>query len=50
MEEKKAFLQNENSNIIYSNEENVFKVPNHEKKGDYNVNPCLYHVKYELQF
>ena len=25
----------------YPNEENMFMAPNHEMKGDYNVNPCL---------
>ena len=35
--------------IIYPNEENVFVVPNHEKKGDYYVNPCQSQLKIELR-
>ena len=36
--------------IINLKEENVFMMPNHEKKGDYYVNRCLTQLKYELQF
>ena len=35
------FLWIQSINIIYHNEENLFVVPNHENKGDYNVNLCL---------
>ena len=41
MVEKVVFPLKPNFNIIYPNEENVFTVPNHKKKGDCYVNPCL---------
>ena len=47
---KKFFLWNESINIIYPNEENMVMVPNHEKNGDYYVNPCLSQSKDKLQF
>ena len=47
---RKAFTMKPNINIINPNEENVFMIPNHEKNGDYYVNPCLSQLKYELQF
>ena len=47
---KKAFLWNQSINVIYSNKENVFMMPNHEKKLDYYVNPYLFQLKYEPQF
>ena len=34
--------------IIYPNDENVIRVPNHEKNGDYYVNPHLSQLKDEL--
>ena len=46
--EVKFFLWNQSINIINPKEENVFMMPNHEKKGDYYVNPCLSQLKYEL--
>ena len=36
--------------IIYPNEENVFMMANHKKKGNYFVNPCLSQLKDELEF
>ena len=48
--EGEAFLRNQSIDIIYANEENVFMVPNHEKKGCYYVNPCLSQLKDELCF
>ena len=47
---REAFVRNQSINIINPNEENVFMMPNHEKKGDYYVNPCLSQLKVELQF
>ena len=44
------FLSNQSIKIVYHNKKNVFMVPNHEKKVDYNVNPCLSQWKDELQF
>ena len=44
------FLWNQSVNTIYPNEENVFMVPNHEMKGDCNVNPRLSQLESELQF
>ena len=41
MVERKAFHMKPKQNVKYSNEENVFMVPNHEKEGDYHVYPCL---------
>ena len=41
MVKKMFFLWNQNFNSIYPKEENMFIVPNLEKKGDYYVNPCL---------
>ena len=41
MVEKDAFLMKPKPQIIYLDEENAFMVPNHEKKGDDFVNPCL---------
>ena len=41
MVEREVFLWAESINVIYRNEKNVFIVPNHEKKWDYYVNPCL---------
>ena len=38
--EVKFFLRNQSINIIYPNVENVFVVPNQQKKGDYRVNLC----------
>ena len=35
------FLVKPKHQFIYPNEENQFMVPNHQKKGDYFVNPCL---------
>ena len=42
------FLWNQSFNIIYPNEENVIMVPNHEKKGDCYVIPCLSESMNEL--
>ena len=48
---KRSFsFQTKASNIINPNVENVFMTPNHEKKGDYYVNPSLSQLKYEPQF
>ena len=35
------FLMKPKHNVIYPNEENVFVVPNHEKKRDNYINPFL---------
>ena len=48
--EKKLFLWKQSINIIYPNEKNEFMIPNHEKKGDYYVNPCLSKLVSELWF
>ena len=45
---KKAFFRNQSINIIYLNEIIVFMVLNHEKKGDYHVNPCLSQLTDEI--
>ena len=42
MVEREVFLCNQSINIIYTNKENVFMVPNHDNNGDYYVNPCLF--------
>ena len=41
MVEKYVFLKNPKLQYLYLNEENVFIVPNLEKKEDNYVNPCL---------
>ena len=41
MVEGKAFLMNPKHQFIYLNDENGFKIPKHENKGDCYVNPCL---------
>ena len=43
-------LWNQIINIIYPKEENVFMVPNREKKGDYYVHPGLSKSMDEHQF
>ena len=48
MVEKQVFHMNQSIEIVYPNKENMFMVPNHEKKGDYYVNPCLSQLKGEL--
>ena len=45
---KKLFLWNQNINVIYPNEENEFMAPNHEKKGDYYLNPFFYQLRNKL--
>ena len=40
-----VFLIKPKYQFIYPNEENVFVVPNHEKKGDYYKSPCLSHCQ-----
>ena len=45
---EKIFLWNQSVNAIYPNKENVFTVPNHERKGDYYANLCLSQWKDEL--
>ena len=44
----KVFPINGMHQFIYPNEENEFMVPNHEKKGDYCINPCLSQLIEEL--
>ena len=39
MAERDIFFWNQRINVIYPNEENVFMVLNHERKGNYYVNP-----------
>ena len=46
--EGKAFLMRRKHQFIYPNKENKFMDPNHEKKGDYYVNPCLSNLMDEL--
>ena len=46
--EVKFFLWNQSINIIYPNKENMFMVPNHEKKRYYYVNPYLSQSTNEL--
>ena len=41
MVERNVFFWSQNLIIIYPNEENAFMAPNHKKKGDYIMNPCL---------
>ena len=41
MVEKDVFFCKQSLDIIYPNEENAFTMTNHERKGDYFVNPCL---------
>ena len=41
MVERESFLWNQSINVIYPNEKNEFMAPNHEKKGDYYMNPCF---------
>ena len=41
MVEKEVFFMKPSINIVYPNKENVFMMPNHEKKGDYYVNLYL---------
>ena len=36
-----CFLRNQNINVIYPNTANEYLMPNHEKKRDCYVNPCL---------
>ena len=48
MVERKAFLAKPKHQCHYPNEENEIMVPNHEKKGDYHVNPCLSQLTDEL--
>ena len=47
---REAFLTKQSIDIINRKEDNVFMMPNHEKKEDYYVNQCLSQLKYELQF
>ena len=42
------FLGHQSINTIYPNEENVITVPNHKMNGDYDVNPSLCQLEYEL--
>ena len=48
MVERDVFLMNQSMNIIYPNEDNAFVVPNHERKGDYYVNPWFSQLTNEL--
>ena len=41
---EKFFMWNQSINVICPNDENKFRVPNREKKGDYYVNPCLFQL------
>ena len=45
--EGKLFL-NQNINILYPNEENMFTMPNHKENRDYYGYPRLYHFVDEL--
>ena len=44
------YYETKANNIINPNVEKVFMTPNQEEKVDYFVNPCLFQLKYELQF
>ena len=48
--EKQVFLMKPSIKIVYHSKKNAFIEPNHEKKQDYYVNPCLSQWKDELQF
>ena len=43
-----VFLMKLKHQFIYRKNENVFIVPNHGKKGDYYVNPCLTQLTDEI--
>ena len=42
-----VFLMKPEHQFMHPNEKNEFKVPNHRKKEDYYVNPCLSLLKDE---
>ena len=48
--EEKHYLWNQSINAIYPNKGNEFMIQNHEKKGDYYVNPRLPKLTNELWF
>ena len=48
--ERDVFLIKLKQQFIYPHKENALMVPNHVKKGDYCVNPCLSHLADELWF
>ena len=50
MVEREVFLMKSKFNISYPNEENVFMVPYHEKKGDYYVNHLYPNEKMNFYF
>ena len=45
---KSSFSMKPKHQFVYPNEWNEFTMSNHEKKGDYYVNPCLSQLKNEL--
>ena len=45
---RKAFHTKPMHQCCYPHKENEFMAPNHEKKGDYHVNPCLLQLIDEL--
>ena len=48
MAESEVLLIKPKHQFVYPKKEIVFMVPNHEKKGDYYMNPCLPHLIDEL--
>ena len=48
MVERDVFLMKPKLQYHYPNKENVFMVPKHEMKGDYNLNLCLSQLENEL--
>ena len=50
MVEREVFLMKAKHKYHLSNEENVFMVPNHEKKGDCYVNLCLSQLNDGVRF
>ena len=47
---KRTFSYKTKASNIYPNKKKMFMAPNHERKEDYYVNPCLSQLKNELQF
>ena len=48
MAKRKAFIDNKSTIIMYTNEENMVVMPNHENNGDYYENPSLPYLMDEL--
>ena len=50
MVEREFFLMKPKHQYHLPNKEEMFMVPNHKKKGDNYLNPCLSQLRDELQF